>query len=171
MRAEVVARPVISMRNGCFGWEADILIGIAADDGSSWLIVDSKDLYSVLGVPRTAGRATIQAAYRTLMRRYHPDAGLEADTARAQQINEAYRVLGDPKKRRQYDALSQPKVTKTQPSRSAQHAAKKTFRPKKAPPSKQSFQRPAPSISESAVQWWIIAFIAALCAFLFVARR
>jgi curved DNA-binding protein CbpA len=105
------------------------------------------------------------------MRRYHPDAGLEADTARAQQINEAYRLLGDPQKRRQYDALSHPKVTRKPPSQSAQHAAKKTLRRKNGPRSSQSLQRRRPSVSESAVQWWIIAFIAALCAFLFVARR
>ena len=106
------------------------------------------------------------------MRRYHPDVGREADTARAQQINEAYRVLGDPKKRRQYDALSHPKLTRKKPSGSPQPSKKKeTLRRKNRSPSKPPFQERGPSLSESAVQWWIIAFIAALCAFLFVARR
>lgn len=48
----------------------------------------------------------VQAAYRALMRRYHPDANASAEAAeRARSINAAYAVLGDPDRRAGYDAL------------------------------------------------------------------
>jgi curved DNA-binding protein CbpA len=134
--------------------------------------VDSKDFYSVLGVPRTADQATIRAAYRTLMRRYHPDARLEADTARAQQINEAYQVLGNPRERRKYDELSRPTPNKGPPPGFARGSEKKTRpRRKNRAPSKQSFQLASSSISESAAAWWFVAFIAAVFAFLYLGQR
>jgi curved DNA-binding protein CbpA len=59
------------------------------------------DHYSVLGVKRTADRATIRAAYRALARQSHPDLGGDED--RMARINEAWRVLGDPASRAEYD--------------------------------------------------------------------
>ena len=54
----------------------------------------SDDYYAILGVAPGAQFAVIQAAYRDLMRRFHPDvnASAEAD-ARAKAINEAYACL------------------------------------------------------------------------------
>jgi molecular chaperone DnaJ len=58
----------------------------------------------VLGVPRDADQATIKDAFRKLALRYHPDRNKEPDAEeRFKEIAEAYAVLLDPKKRREYD--------------------------------------------------------------------
>ena len=64
----------------------------------------SDDYYAILGVAPGAQFAVIQAAYRDLMRRFHPDvnASAEAD-ARAKAINEAYACLRDEERRAGYD--------------------------------------------------------------------
>jgi curved DNA-binding protein CbpA len=59
------------------------------------------DHYTVLGVARTADRRAIQAAYRALARTAHPDFGGDED--RMARINEAWHVLGDAKRRADYD--------------------------------------------------------------------
>lgn len=59
------------------------------------------DYYATLGVSRTAKPEEIKKAYRKLARKYHPDAG--GDEAKFKEINEAYEVLGDEKKRKLYD--------------------------------------------------------------------
>lgn len=65
------------------------------------------DLYDVLGVAHTADHDTIRAAYRNLARAHHPDTG--GEERHMMQINEAWRVLGDPTQRASYDAqLSRP---------------------------------------------------------------
>ncbi len=62
------------------------------------------DLYSILGVPRSAPAAELKAAYRSLAKQYHPDVGgTAADGRRMAAINYAYHVLGDPTLRQQYD--------------------------------------------------------------------
>ncbi len=65
----------------------------------------SKDYYDTLGVPRGASTADIKKAYRKLARKYHPDLnpGDKSAEARFKEIQEAYSVLSDPKKRSQYD--------------------------------------------------------------------
>jgi curved DNA-binding protein len=60
-----------------------------------------KDYYSILGVSRTAGADEIKRAYRKLASQHHPDKG--GDTARFQEIEEAYRVLSDPQQRAAHD--------------------------------------------------------------------
>ena len=63
-----------------------------------------KDHYSVLGVTPASEDVVIRAAYRALMRRYHPDADSSAEAAeKAREINEAYRVVSDPDRRARYD--------------------------------------------------------------------
>lgn len=59
------------------------------------------DYYRILGVSRTADAEEIKKAYRQLARKHHPDAG--GDEARFKEINEAYEVLSDDKKRKMYD--------------------------------------------------------------------
>jgi len=66
-----------------------------------------KDYYASLGVPRTANEADIKRAFRKLAREYHPDVAKDKKKAeeKFKEINEAYEVLGDAKKRRRYDEL------------------------------------------------------------------
>jgi molecular chaperone DnaJ len=62
------------------------------------------DYYNTLGVDRKASQEDIKKAYRKLARRYHPDTNKDAGAEeRFKQISEAYDVLGDPEKRKQYD--------------------------------------------------------------------
>lgn len=63
------------------------------------------DYYTLLGVQRTATEPQILQAYRQLALRYHPDLhpGDHAAVDRFKQVTEAFEVLGDPDKRRQYD--------------------------------------------------------------------
>ena len=64
----------------------------------------AKDYYSILGVPRTASQAQIKEAYRKLVLKNHPDVNKSEEAKTTMQgINEAYAVLGNEDKRKQYD--------------------------------------------------------------------
>ena len=64
-----------------------------------------RDYYEVLGVSRNADAAAIKKAYRKLAQKYHPDSNEGNATAaeRFKEVNEAYDVLSDEKKRKLYD--------------------------------------------------------------------
>jgi curved DNA-binding protein len=68
-------------------------------------MVDVRDYYQTLGVPRTASAADIKKAFRKLAREHHPDKkpGDKAAEQRFKDINEANEVLSDPDKRAKYD--------------------------------------------------------------------
>jgi len=64
-----------------------------------------KDYYEVLGVEPTASAREIRRAYRKLAFQYHPDRNQASEEAHRKmlEINEAYAILSDPIKRREYD--------------------------------------------------------------------
>lgn len=63
-----------------------------------------KDYYKVLGVDKNASKEDIKKAYKKLAKKYHPDISKEEDAQeKFKEINEAAAVLGDDKKREQYD--------------------------------------------------------------------
>jgi DnaJ domain len=107
-------------------------------------------LYDTLEVIPTASPETIQAAYRSLISRYHPDrvAGLEpelqaAANARTKEINYAYDILGDASRRSSYDkelrdAESAPPTQETQ---LAQNSPAAVQRVSAAPPEARAPQR------------------------------
>ena len=67
-----------------------------------------RDLYSVLGVSRSADQDTIRKAYKKLARRYHPDLNKSAAAAeKFKEINAAYDMIGDEKKRKLYDQFGE----------------------------------------------------------------
>jgi len=69
--------------------------------------MEYKDYYQVLGVDRKATPEDIKKSFRKLAMKYHPDRNKDNKQAeeKFKEINEAYEVLSDPKKRERYDQL------------------------------------------------------------------
>mmetsp|Transcript_31717 Transcript_31717/g.51173 ORF Transcript_31717/g.51173 Transcript_31717/m.51173 type:complete len:456 (-) Transcript_31717:68-1435(-) len=69
---------------------------------------DFVDFYEVLGVTKDSDEKTIKSRYRELARKFHPDVNKDpAAEEKFKKINEAYEVLGDPDRRKKYDAFGQ----------------------------------------------------------------
>ena len=66
----------------------------------------TKDYYNVLGVDKKASKDDIKRAFRKLAHKYHPDKG-STDEQKFKEITEAYSILSDDKKRREYDTYGQ----------------------------------------------------------------
>lgn len=66
----------------------------------------AKDYYNVLGIDKKATKDDIKRAFRKLAHKYHPDKG-GTDESKFKEITEAYSILSDDKKRREYDAYGQ----------------------------------------------------------------
>lgn len=64
-----------------------------------------RDYYEILGVDRSADEQTIKRAYRKLAKKYHPDTnkGNAMAEEKFKEATEAYAVLSDPEKRKEYD--------------------------------------------------------------------
>ena len=71
--------------------------------------MEQKDYYQILGIPQTAESQEIKEAYRQLAFKFHPDRNKEDPVAaeKMKTVNEAYAVLSNPAKRREYDSLRQ----------------------------------------------------------------
>lgn len=66
--------------------------------------MEKRDYYEVLGVSKTASQDEIKSAFRKLAKKYHPDVSKEPDAAeKFKEAQEAYAVLSDDSKRKQYD--------------------------------------------------------------------
>ena len=65
----------------------------------------TRNLYDLLRLPKEASQDDIRQAHRTLVRKYHPDTNPEDPQAeeRFKEVQQAYEVLSDPQKRREYD--------------------------------------------------------------------
>lgn len=67
-------------------------------------MTSKKDYYEILGLQKNASSDDIKKAFRNLARKHHPDVNKEPDSdVKFKEINEAYQVLSDPRKRQQYD--------------------------------------------------------------------
>src|SRR5688572_2082954 len=62
----------------------------------------AEDYYKILGVKRDASAEDVKKAFRKLAHQYHPDKS-GGNEAKFKEVNEAYQVLSDPEKRKQYD--------------------------------------------------------------------
>ena len=66
--------------------------------------MNKRDYYEVLGVDKNASDADIKSAFRKLAKKYHPDVSKEENAAeKFKEAQEAYAILSDPEKRKQYD--------------------------------------------------------------------
>ena len=61
----------------------------------------AEDYYNILGVSKGASEDELKKAYRKMVHKHHPDKG--GDEAQFKKVNEAYQVLSDPQRRKQYD--------------------------------------------------------------------
>lgn len=73
--------------------------------GGNRIMAAKRDYYEILGIERTADENSIKKAYRKLAKKYHPDTnkGNPQAEEKFKEATEAYAVLSDPEKRKQYD--------------------------------------------------------------------
>lgn len=83
----------------------DTVPGEVSDERMMKMAESKRDYYEVLGVDKNADDAALKKAYRSLAKKYHPDMhpGDKEAEAKFKEASEAYAVLSDPEKRRQYD--------------------------------------------------------------------
>lgn len=126
--------------------------------------------YDLLQVTPDADEAVITAAYRSRMRRLHPDVNPTTDVSLVARINEAYEVLSDPKRRRDYDeglaranrAAEREEQLKAERQRAARPSSPRTSAsprssgPPPPPPMPPSFGRQAHGVRQPDSSWTFI---------------
>ncbi len=114
-----------------------------------------EDLYHALGVAPDAEREVIDAAYRALARKYHPDVNRAPEAQRRMQtINDAYAILRDPAQRRAYD-----RARSGQPGGS--HSPSPGAAPPAAPPQPDGAARPTTASPDGGVSGGVFRTAAA----------
>lgn len=88
------------------------------------------DCYVVLEVDRRARVSVISAAYKVLVKEYHPDRNPGVDARRIKRINVAYEVLVDPDKREAYDAHLEENEQQASRTQSRGRSTSRSERPK-----------------------------------------
>src|SRR5215218_6904441 len=105
------------------------------------------DYYQILGVHRQAEPEVIDAAFRAMARRFHPDhnVGDRSASERTRQVIEAHAVLSDPEKRRVYNRGSDAQPPPSPPVVKETPAPRPTAPLSKPPPSTHPFDSRPPS--------------------------
>jgi hypothetical protein len=85
-----------------------LLVGRHKQENPDIRSMSEPDYYQIFGLPPSASAEEIRAAHRELVKRYHPDIYWTSDdkaraTEKLRTVNEAYAVLGNPRRRKQYD--------------------------------------------------------------------
>ena len=87
------------------------------------------DFYAILGISTDADADAIRNAYRTLVRRYHPDAGPGSCPQQFRHVVEAYETLRDPARRQAYDlTLRRPHFAQATPEPMVRFGAPQSVR-------------------------------------------
>jgi len=117
----------------------------------------AQDPYDILQLAHHAEPEVVEAAYRRLARKYHPDTNSSANaTAHMQEINWAYEILKDPAKRASYDRGVKPQAAPKPPPPKSPPPKPPPAQPK-PPPLKPKPPPPKPkaeSVKEAPQAWW-----------------
>ena len=120
---------------------------------------DFESYYDVLEVKKTATQDEIKKAFHVLAREYHPDKNTRATEKVKQlgekkfrEVNEAYSVLKDPSKRRQYDAKIKEFEDAKNPASASSQSDQKTATPRSSP-------KAAKKINKKRIFWGIVGLL------------
>jgi curved DNA-binding protein CbpA len=116
-------------------------------------MVDALDPYKVLQVDSEAEDEVIQAAYRRLAQKYHPDIAGPDGIARMTAINAAWATLRDPAQRAALDRSRSAAAARPAPSPESAPAARRTARPAPPPPAASAAPRQPPPPETVSSDW------------------
>lgn len=130
------------------------------------------DLYEILQVSPNAEPEVIDAAYRRLARKYHPDVNPSPDAAaRMKEINQAYDILSDPQKRAMYDAQRQSARTSRYEYPPSPRPTRPTYQPPKEPHPRPTTRRMVPLGRPLGAVLAVLALISCVASFLILPGR